>query len=345
MKSMLAICTRGEDQIELRRIPIPKPGPRTVLIRVMAAAQNPSDWKTVMNHNVPDCVVGCEFAGVVVELGENVETDIHLMDRVASIIHGSTSANGAFAEYLVAHSHMLIHIPDSLSFEQGAQVPLGCFTACQTLYQSQFLPFPTQEFNRSSDILVWGGSSMVGHYTIQFAKLGGMRVIATASPLHFQNLKDLGVDKVFDYRNPKAGQKIHAYTDGKLTCAVDCISERTTPYQVSEALSNDGGVVSAVNPYISRKKDVKVISSLAYWLMGQPFNFPEQYTPSVEHVEFASKASRFISQMLDANQLVLAPIKVMPHGLASVPDGFDYMKAGKVSKEKIIYRISDTPGI
>ncbi|KAF5314227.1 hypothetical protein D9758_018293 [Tetrapyrgos nigripes] len=133
-------------------------------------------------------ISGCDFAGVVIEIGLEL--------------------NGAYAEYVNACPWTTIKLPDSLSFEDGSQLTACGLTACQALYQSQNLPSAENPITSPSlDLLVWSGSSSVGHFTIQLAKLGGMRVIATASPKHFDRLKALGADEVFDYRDPEVVKK------------------------------------------------------------------------------------------------------------------------------------------
>ncbi|THV06340.1 dehydrogenase [Dendrothele bispora CBS 962.96] len=352
---MLAACTTHDGTVELRQVDVPKVGPRDVLIKVIAAAQNPTDWKlnsqktTIRNlmgdsFNLTDPkIIGCDYAGVVAKLGESVTTNIKIGDRIAGWVFGSIEMNGAFAEYLVAPSHMFLELPLSWSFEDGSQLAVACYTACQCLYQSLGLPSPENPTTTPIDILIWGGSSSVGHFAIQLAKLGGMRVITTASPKHFDRLRTLGVDEIFDHRDPEVAQKIHAFTNGKLQYAVDCISEGSTPQLVSDSLGLEGGTISSILVYkMAVRPEVKVIHSLAYQLFGKSFG---SYPTSTEMVEFGTKSSKLISKLLAEGKLTPAPIKIYPSGLASVPEGLEYMKSGKVSGEKIVYRIADTPGL
>jgi NADPH:quinone reductase-like Zn-dependent oxidoreductase len=174
--------------------------------------------------------------------------------------------NGAFSEYAVVPSHMFFKLPESWSFEDGSQLGVACYTTCQCLYQSQTLPSPENPTTTPLDLLVWGGSSSVGHFVIQLAKQGGMRVIATASPKHFEALKSLGADETFDYRDPEVAKKIRTYTNGNLKHAVDCISEGTTPQLISDSLSAEGGWVSNILPYETVRPEIKVVPSLAYHL-------------------------------------------------------------------------------
>ena len=179
---------------------------------------------------------------------------------------------------------MLIKLPDHLSFEQGAQVPIASSTAYSCLYQSLSLPLPSDRNApaTSGDLLIWGGNTSVGRFAIQLAKMSGIqRIITTSSSQNFDSLRKLGATEVFDYRDPEAGEKIHSYTAGSLRMAVDCISEGTTPYQISTALSAAGGTIAVINPYVSRKNGVETIFTLGYTLLGDVRVRSESSTDSI----------------------------------------------------------------
>ncbi|THV06348.1 GroES-like protein [Dendrothele bispora CBS 962.96] len=339
---MFAICTtgKGDGTVELRQVDVPKIGPKEMLVKVVTAAQNPADWKASGQQQGVK-VVGCDYAGIVTQLGDGVTEEVEVGDRIAGMVPG-LEMNGAFAEYTAAPSHMFFKLPDSLSFEDASQLGIACYTTCQCLYQSQDLPSPENPTTTPIDILVWGGSSSVGHFVIQVAKLGGMRVIATASPRHFDRLKKLGADEVFDYRDPEVTKKIRASANGKLKHAVDCISEGSTPQLISDSLSPEGGTVSAILEYETVRPEVKVVFSLGYYLFGKPLG---DFTPTTGMTDFGTTSSKLISKLLAEGKIVPAPLKIYPNGLADVPEGLEFMKSGKVSGEKIVYRIADTPGV
>ncbi|KAF5362712.1 hypothetical protein D9758_011743 [Tetrapyrgos nigripes] len=351
MSQMLAVCTTGkaDPMVELRRIDIPPLGDDQVRVKVVAAAANPADWKSASIRKVTS-VIGCDFAGTVTETGRNVTDsgNFKVGDRVVGFVQGCLELNGAFSEYVTASSSTVIHIPDSWHFESAAQLAACSLTACQALYQSQTpaLPSPENPTSTPFDLLVWGGASSAGHFTIQLAKLGGLRVITTASPKHFDRLKNelgLEADRLFDYNDPEVTRKIRAYTNGNLRHAVDCISEGSTPNQVNECMSEEGGTVSTLIPTQSDRPEVKHVVSVAYMLFGKAFDFPFPCEASPGMVEFANKSSRMIEKLVAGGKMVLAPIKVFPDGLAGVQEGLEYMKSGKVSGEKVVFRISDTP--
>jgi NADPH:quinone reductase-like Zn-dependent oxidoreductase len=174
-------------------------------------------------------------------------------------------ANGSFAEYLVVDAEFgVVPIPGGWSFEEAAQLGVGPLTALQCLHQSLELPSPFEAIRpRDSQrtILIWGGASSIGQYAIQFAKLGGLRVLTTASPKNFALVRGLGADEVFDYRDESVVEKIRAATGNALDIAVDTVSEGKTAEQVTGAMGNKGGKVATIIPYQSPRPDVKVIWS------------------------------------------------------------------------------------
>ena len=159
----------------------------------------------------------------------------------------------------------VVPIPDGWSFEEAAQLGIGPLTALQCLYETLELPSPLEIILGPDDpqrtILVWGGASSVGQYAIQFAKLGGLRVLTTASPKNFGLVRGLGADEVFDYRDEDVVEKIRAATGNALDIAIDTISEGKTVEQVAGAIGDKGGKVAIILPYESPRSDVKAVFS------------------------------------------------------------------------------------
>ncbi|TDL22508.1 GroES-like protein [Rickenella mellea] len=350
---MKAIIKTGNGEFELRDVVVPKPGPGQVLVKIIAVAQNPSDLMKLNASAGDGAVIGDDFAGIVEELGSDIpEGTQKIGDRVAGFVHGVSTANGAsgsFAEYVVADAHVLISIPESWSFEQAAQLGLATFTVCQLLYQSQSLASPANPSDTTLDVLIWGGATVVGQYAIQFAHLGGMRVIATASKKNFELLRSLGASDVFDYSDPTTPQKIKQLTGGKLKHAVDCVSAHNAPGQISECLADQGGVVSVVLPYETKRLNVETKFLLVHTLLGRAIDGPASYNlpkSDEERLQFRQRGAQFakiISDVVARGLIKPTSVKLLPNGLASVKDGFQYMTDGKVSAEKITYIVADTP--
>jgi NADPH:quinone reductase-like Zn-dependent oxidoreductase len=92
--------------------------------------------------------------------------------------------------------------------------------------------------------------------------LGELRVLTTASSKNFDLVKGLGADKVFDYRDEGVVEKIRAATGNALNIAIDTISERKTPEQITGGIGDKGGKVAIINPYESPRPGVKVTFSM-----------------------------------------------------------------------------------
>jgi NADPH:quinone reductase-like Zn-dependent oxidoreductase len=138
-------------------------------------ALNPTDWKHI-NFVEEPCTVGCDFAGVVEEVGSSVTKGWKKGDRVCGFVHGSNvvhGEDGAFGDFITAKGDLLMRIPKDMSFEDAATLGVGIITCGQGLYQQMDLPWPNASGNSVSgqQILIYGGSSATGMHGIQFAKL------------------------------------------------------------------------------------------------------------------------------------------------------------------------------
>jgi NADPH:quinone reductase-like Zn-dependent oxidoreductase len=194
--------------------PYTSPGADEIVVRVRAVAVNPFDraMQTMGDIITPwityPFVVGSDLAGEVVEVGVGV-TRFTVGDRVLAYAAGSDkrrnrAAEGAFQSYAVVLAYMAAPIPDTLSFEAAAVLPLGLSTAACGLFQPDFLALNTPSAApapKGKSLLVWGGSTSVGANAIQLAVAAGYEVIATASPHNFDYVRGLGARAAFDYRS------------------------------------------------------------------------------------------------------------------------------------------------
>ena len=107
-----------------------------------------------------------------------------------------------------------------------------------------------------------GGRRPSANTPSSLQKLGGLRVLTTASSKNFGLVKGLGADGVFDYRDEGVVEKTRAATGNALNIAIDTISEGKTPEQVTGALGDKGGKVAAILHYESPRPAVKVTFSI-----------------------------------------------------------------------------------
>jgi len=152
------------------------PSEEWILIKTVAVALNPTDWKHIRSLCPTRSTPGCDIAGVVEKVGSAVTRPFKKGDRVFGFVHGSNVQDldrGAFQEYVLMRSDLAIKIPDDKSFEELAGAGVAVFTVGQGLYQEMGLPWPEHRFNEGEKkfILIWGGSSAMGAAGTQFAKL------------------------------------------------------------------------------------------------------------------------------------------------------------------------------
>lgn len=158
----------------------PKPAlrPEYLLVKVACVALNPTDWKNIQSTGITGkpLTVGCDFAGVVKEVGSAVNRPFKPGDRVFGFAHSCHTAepeDGSFAEYLVAKGDVALKIPDHMGFAEAASLGVQVYTVGQGLYQSLKLPWPTKPVKLEDrfPVLIYGGSTAMGTLAIQMSKL------------------------------------------------------------------------------------------------------------------------------------------------------------------------------
>jgi NADPH:quinone reductase-like Zn-dependent oxidoreductase len=201
-------------------------------------------------------ILGEDVAGIVVQVGSSVskvKKGDHVLGHCVSLATGELS-QGGFQSYSVVPEILVSPIPDSLSFEQAAVIPLGLSTAAAGLYQKDCLklpyPKPGSQKSTGTSILVWGGSGSVGGTAVQLAAASGVEVTATCSKRNFDYVKGLGATHVVDYNDPSAVNEIVKHLQGtQFAGAFDSISHEET-YKVCGAVAErmGGGLVTGTLP-------------------------------------------------------------------------------------------------
>ncbi|KAK7897135.1 hypothetical protein LTR67_005024 [Exophiala xenobiotica] len=351
---MKAVVYRSKQAVVEDR-PVPKLRDDYVLVKVKAVALNPTDWKHVAGEMPAEGgIVGCDFAGVVEDVGSAVTKAWSKGDKIMGVAHGGNFVqpdDGAFAEYIVAKGDVQIKKPDNLSFEQAATVPLGATTVGQGLYQKALrLNLPTDPIKNKTYVLIYAGSTATGALAIQYATLSGYTVITTCSPRNFDYVKSLGATEAFDYNDAEAPKKIRALTNNKLQYAWDTISETGSAQFCADALapssseSGGGGLrYGSILPVKFPREDVEATSTLMYTIFGEGFDFRGTQIPAVaEDFEFAKKFMGITEKLLAEGKIKPHAEKVGKGGLQGVLQGLEDLKTGKVSGNKLVYKVEET---
>ncbi|KAB8238569.1 zinc-binding alcohol dehydrogenase family protein [Aspergillus alliaceus] len=327
--------------------PIPTLRDDYILVKTVAVALNPTDWKHIAFLSPPGTLIGCDYAGIVEEVGRAVKKPFKKGDRVCGFVHGGNAVqpeDGAFAEYIVAKGDIQICIPDNLSFQEAATLGVGITTVGQGLYQNLKLALPTEPIKEPLPILIYGGSTATGTLAIQFAKLSGYKVLTTCSPHNFDLVKRLGADAVFDYKDPNSAAEIRKYTDNKLKLVLDTISLEASAKYCDQAISTEGGDYNALLSVGIERANVNDRKTLAYTAMGEHFTIGETVVSAEpEHKAFAEEFWSLAGKLLSDGKIKVHPPKVSPGGLQGVLEGLKLLKEDKVSGEKLVYNVAETP--
>ncbi|MGH7290784.1 MAG: quinone oxidoreductase family protein [Myxococcota bacterium] len=204
MKSYWIKSVGDGTALEFRDVPAPKPGPGQILLRVHAASLNRGDLLSRIKRHRSDTArpAGVDAAGVVTALGDGV-TGFKVGDRVM------VRSKGTFAEYAVADTVLSTVIPDKLSWEQAAAVPIAYITAYEALLQYGRL-------QAGEWLLIAGASSGVGVASLQIAKgIGAKSIGVSGSAAKLAKLKALGLDVGIQGRGGDFSAAVREATGGK----------------------------------------------------------------------------------------------------------------------------------
>ncbi|KAJ4335719.1 hypothetical protein N0V95_008822 [Ascochyta clinopodiicola] len=342
MSTQKAVVHVEKGVSELRSdVPLPKVQDNFIIVKTKAVALNPTDWKSLDGNPSKGAIVGCDYAGVVEEVGNGVK-DVKVGDRVAGFARGGDPAdhtNGAFAERVKAKAGIHTKISENISWEDAATLGVGISTVGQGLYQTLGLPLPPAKVSEPTPVLIYGASTATGTLAVQFAKLSGAEVYATASPHNFDLVKKLGADHVFDYNDAECGEKIRKASNDKLKLAFDCIAEHGSEKICAAAIGSEGGHYSGLLPGPLEnfpRKDVKHGWTFAYTMIGEAFN--EKVPAKPEDYEFGVKFWKAAEELFNSGKVKAHPTLVRD-GLEGVPQGLNDLKDGKVSGKKLVYRV------
>ncbi|KZP08856.1 GroES-like protein [Athelia psychrophila] len=329
--------------------------PYEVLVKTRAVGLNPTDWKHSIGGMWGDAgfVVGCDGA-----VGSDVK-HVQVGDRVGAFLYGTQDeTNGAFAEYARYNSPSVWKLPEGMSFAEAASITVPILTAAQSLYFRHDLPYPSTvkaDTRPTENILIWGGSTAVGHHAIQLAHLSGQRVIAIASARNHEFLKSIGANVTIDYKDEDVVKQIRDSLDGlPLKRALDTVCEKGSTRNVIDAIDPEGGYLTITLPVddatSARRAEVKVEFVLAYTLATRtpivfgkavpvPFipednaralawNTHEQPALVDGWVEGKGSKCGYRTQKLRVGE-----------GLEGVMEGLNIMKRGEYAAEKLVYNI------
>jgi NADPH:quinone reductase-like Zn-dependent oxidoreductase len=213
----------GPEKLVVERAPMPEPGPGEVLVRVRAASLNHRDVFITQglyrDVRLP-AILGSDGAGEIADTGARVVInpmldwgdDPHVWSERATII--GMPHPGTFAEYISVPAGNIAPMPEALSFEEAAALPLAGLTAYRAT-------FTRGELQPGETVLITGIGGGVQTFALLFAKHIGARVIVTSSSDEkLERARALGADVTINYRTDAQWHKT-ACAAGPIDMVID----------------------------------------------------------------------------------------------------------------------------
>jgi len=332
----------------VRSLGIVKPGKGEILVKALAVALNPVDWK-IQVYKLPfvetfPAITGCDTAGTVEEVGEGV-TSFSVGDRVFHQGLFNVDKYASFQQYVLVPAEIAAKIPDNITIEQASTLPLGLATAAEGLYGNgnraetnakRLLPRPWEaggeDAFKGKSIIVFGGSTSVGQYTLQLLKLSGYStIIATASLHNTELLRSLGATHVID-RKAGVVSEAKKILDGPIDVVYDAVSTKETQAQALEIVAPGGQVISVSGVQVDQADypDKHITTILG-----------NVHVPNVRALGVSLYSK--VSELLASGALKTNRVELLPNGLAGIPAGLKKMERDEVSGVKLVVKPFETP--
>ena len=203
MKALVLSSHGGLENLKVvQDYPTPRAVSGHVVLRVRASSFNYHDLFTVKGMHgikVPlPVIIGLDLAGEIVEVGEGVtgwtvgnRVLVNSVNKKKGLM--GEMLDGGMAQYCLVAADQLVTVPDGVTFEEAASLPVAYGTAHRMLITHKTV-------KKGDRVLVLGASGGVGTGCVILAKLLGAEVIACASSEQkLQRLKDIGADELIDY--------------------------------------------------------------------------------------------------------------------------------------------------
>ncbi|WP_369136911.1 quinone oxidoreductase family protein [Modestobacter versicolor] len=232
----------GPEALQLVDVPAEPLGPGQVRLRVTAATVNPTDTYSrngtyAQRDPVKQFpyVPGMDVAGELVELGEGVDLDITVGERVMGVVV-PTGAHGGYREDIVLPAGSIARVPDGVDDAAASTLPMNGLTARLALDRMALQP--------GQVLAVTGAAGAFGGYVVQLAKVEGLTVVADASEADEELVRGLGADVVVRRGDDVAARIREQFPDG-----VDGLADGSVQDAAVLPAVRDGGTVTTVRGY------------------------------------------------------------------------------------------------
>ena len=260
MRAIVASALGEPDVLQLHEAQRPAPGPGQVLVRLHRAGIIFSDTERrrgIYRRPALPWIPGAEGAGVVEEVGEGADPE--LLGRRVAFWAMPPAVTGTYAEYAVAPVDALFLLPDGVSFDQGAALPLQGLTAWGVVHLAAGI-------RAGQTVLLHAAGGGLGLIALQLARSAGARVLGTVSTgPKADAVRSLGGEPLL-YGDDLL-ERVRAATDGRgVDVVLDSLGRATqevslaalAPYGHLVFYGDASGPSQPIDPYRLYESSLKV---------------------------------------------------------------------------------------
>ncbi len=307
--------------VSVMDVPKPAPGEYEVLIKVYSSTVNRTDagfrsaeyfisrfWSGLLRPKYP--ILGCEFAGVIVTLGNKV-TKFKTGDKVFGFNDRSW---GGHAEYVaIAESDAISLMPEKYSFDEAAALSEGAHYALVDIRAAGVVA--------GDEVMVYGATGAIGSAAVQLLKYNGAKVTAVCNSHHVELIRSLGADVVIDYQTQD-----YTRTDVKYDFILDAVGKSS--FGICKSLLKDDGI------YISTefgKNGENIFFALSTrWSKGKKLLFP---IPSISYTD-----TDLLKEL--AEKGIFRPVIDRVYVLDDIMEAYRYVDSGQKTGN-VVLRIAE----
>ncbi len=324
----LQLLKYGEitDSLAFNEVEKPTIQASDVLIEIKAAAINPIDKSIILGNlqgllPIPlPSTLAYDVSGIIVEKGADAR-NFEIGDLVYARV--PQEQMGTLAEYVAVTSLAVSKKPGNISFEEAASLPLAGLTALQSLENAGI--------KENDKVLIHAGSGGVGSFAIQYAKAKGAYVYTTTSTNNVKWVKELGADRVIDYKSEDYKTIVK---DADIV--FDTLGQSYTA-EAFQVIKSGGKVVSVVGPL--DEETAKMFGMADYKLPEELATLSSQKEASYKFIFMHPNGSHLeeIKALIEDEKIKPIIDKVYP--FSESIEAFTHLASGR-AKGKIVIKIS-----
>lgn len=316
------------EAFEIEQLTIPSLGSDDVLIKVAFAGLNPADWKVREGHlssQMPyaefPMALGLDGSGTVLSVGSSVE-ELQPGDRVSCGTNlFSEGRQGAYSEYLVVNKSHVAKIPQTMSFESAATLPIAGITAWQALFSPEKGALSEA---KNKKVFINGASGGVGSFAVQLAKWQGAEVATTCSSFNLDYVTSLGSDVAIDYKTQNVAQEIQKWAPEGVDLIIDAVGGESLSDPIG--LLKQGGTLVSIATITDDGDILKSIEQAQQRGCNKVFAY-------LDDQHFSADLARIIA-LVEQNELVTPPTRT--YSLSDITLAHKKLESGRMQGKLVL---------